>query len=109
MTSEARIRSSAARTSAGVSRPFAPGTTVIEFSPRSSTATTASPLPQLFGSGALFVDPTDLPGWERALLSVLRCDELRHRLREEGLAAARRLTWDSAAKQLQAILQKVAA
>jgi glycosyltransferase involved in cell wall biosynthesis len=72
-------------------------------------ATTASPLPQLFGSGALFVDPTDLPGWERALATVLRSDELRHRLREEGLAAARRLTWDSAAEQLQAILEKVAA
>src|ERR1700677_2897372 len=36
----------AARTSAGVSRPLAPGTITIEFSPLSSTATIARPLAQ---------------------------------------------------------------
>ncbi len=72
-------------------------------------ATTASPLPELLGSGGLFVDPADGPGWERALLEVLRSEELRRRLREEGVAAARRLTWDAAAGQLLAVLDQVAA
>jgi glycosyltransferase involved in cell wall biosynthesis len=72
-------------------------------------ATTASPLPQLFGNGALFVDPMDLLGWEGTLARVLRSDELRQRLRAGGLEAARRLTWDSAAVQLRAILDMVAA
>jgi glycosyltransferase involved in cell wall biosynthesis len=72
-------------------------------------ATTASPLADLLGDGGLFVDPTDRPGWERALLEVLRASELRQRLRENGLEAARRLTWDAAARQLLAVLHKVAA
>jgi len=71
-------------------------------------ATTASPLPDLLGSGGLFVDPEDRAGWERALLDVLRSESLRHRLRADGLAAARRLTWDTAARQLLTILENVA-
>ena len=71
-------------------------------------ATTASPLPELLRDGGLFVDPLDRPGWERALLDVLRSEELRQRLRQEGLAAAQRLTWDAAARQLLAVLDIVA-
>jgi glycosyltransferase involved in cell wall biosynthesis len=70
-------------------------------------ATTASPLPELLGRGGLFVDPLDPPGWERALAAVLRSEDLRSRLREEGLAAAQRLTWDAAARQLLAVLERV--
>jgi glycosyltransferase involved in cell wall biosynthesis len=71
-------------------------------------ATTASPLPELLRGSGLFVDPLDQPGWERALIEVLRSEELRRRLRKEGLAAAQRLTWDAAAQQLRAVLEKVA-
>lgn len=70
-------------------------------------ATTASPLPDLLGQGGLFVSPTDGAGWERALLEVLRSPELRAKMREEGLAAARRLTWDEAARRMMAVLRKV--
>jgi glycosyltransferase involved in cell wall biosynthesis len=71
-------------------------------------ATTASPLPELLRDGGLFIDPLDRPGWERALLSVLRSRDLRQRLRREGLAAAQRLTWDTAARQLLTVLHSVA-
>jgi glycosyltransferase involved in cell wall biosynthesis len=72
-------------------------------------ATTASPLPTLLGDGGRFVDPLDSAGWERALIEVLHSEELRQRMRDAGLAAARRLTWDLAAQQLQTVLRKVVA
>ena len=70
-------------------------------------ATTSSPLPELLRAAGLFVDPHDGEGWERAVASVLRSDGLRRRMRTEGLAAARRLTWDSAARRLQSLLREV--
>lgn len=72
-------------------------------------ATTASPLPNLLGDGGLFINPLDQDGWRRALAEVLRSEPLRRRMREAGLAAARRLTWDEAARQMMAVLNKVAA
>jgi glycosyltransferase involved in cell wall biosynthesis len=72
-------------------------------------ATTASPLPGLLGEGGQFVDPHDRSGWERALVEVLRSEDLRRRMREAGLAAARRLTWEAAAQQLIDVLRKVVA
>jgi glycosyltransferase involved in cell wall biosynthesis len=72
-------------------------------------ATTASPLPKLLRDGGLFVDPLDRPGWERALLAVLCSEETRRQLGKEGLASAQQLTWDAAAQQLLAVLDRVAA
>jgi glycosyltransferase involved in cell wall biosynthesis len=72
-------------------------------------ATTASPLPDLLPGGGVFVDPLDHTGWENALLRVLRTEEFRKELRENGVAAANRLTWDGAAKQLLAVIDKVVA
>jgi glycosyltransferase involved in cell wall biosynthesis len=72
-------------------------------------ATTASPLPELLAGGGVFVDPLDHKGWENAILRVLRSEEVRKRLGEKGLAAAGRLTWDGAAKQLLAVIDKVVA
>src|SRR5262249_52826719 len=72
-------------------------------------ATTASPLPELLGAGGRFIAPMDHVGWERELTAVLRSPELRQRMREAGLAAARQLSWDHAARQLMAALRKVVA
>lgn len=70
-------------------------------------ATTASPLPSLLGDGGIFLDPLDAPGWERALADVLGSEALQRRMREAGLAAAGRLTWEAAARQMRDVLRKV--
>jgi glycosyltransferase involved in cell wall biosynthesis len=70
-------------------------------------ATEASPLPGLLGEGALYIDPTDVQGLQRALNQVLTSEALRQRMRAAGVAAAKRLTWDAAANQLMQVLNKV--
>lgn len=70
-------------------------------------ATTASPLPALLGDGGLFIDPNSCEEMETALARVLSSPELRRRMREAGLEAAGRLTWDAAARQMMDVIQKV--
>jgi glycosyltransferase involved in cell wall biosynthesis len=70
-------------------------------------ATKASPLPSLLGEGALYIEPTDVQDLTGALARVLVSDDLRQRMREAGVAAARRLTWDTAADQLITVLNQV--
>jgi len=70
-------------------------------------ATKASPLPSLLGDGALYIDPTDLRGLEIALERVLKSAELRQQLKEAGLLAASRLTWDTAAQQIIDVMEHV--
>jgi glycosyltransferase involved in cell wall biosynthesis len=72
-------------------------------------ATTASPLPQLLGTGGLYVDPLQPNQLEQALAADLTQPELRLRMRDAGLHAVRRLTWQAAAQQLHAILVEAAA
>jgi glycosyltransferase involved in cell wall biosynthesis len=71
-------------------------------------ATTASPLPGLLGDGGRFVDPTNPRALEQALGAVLGSEPLRRQMREAGLAAARRLTWEAAAGDLIRILESTA-
>jgi glycosyltransferase involved in cell wall biosynthesis len=71
-------------------------------------ATTASPLPELLGAGGLFVDPARPADLALALTCVLDSDSLRRQMREAGLAAARRLTWETAARQMMGVLYQVA-
>ena len=70
-------------------------------------ATTASPLPGLLGDGGLFIDPSQPEELEVGLTRVLESESLRSQMREAGLAAARQLTWESAAQQMIALMQKV--
>ena len=70
-------------------------------------ATSSSPLPGLLAGGGIYIDPTSPEQLEGALLSVLESEALRHRMRNEGIAAASRLTWDSAARQMINLIQKV--
>jgi len=70
-------------------------------------ATNASPLPEVLGEGGLYADPRSPEQLERALREVLGSEQLRARMSAAGLEAARRLTWDAAARQLQSVIQKV--
>jgi glycosyltransferase involved in cell wall biosynthesis len=70
-------------------------------------ATKASPLPSLLGEGALYIDPMDDQAMTRALNQVLTSAELRTQMRRAGLSVARQLTWETAARQMINIIQKV--
>jgi glycosyltransferase involved in cell wall biosynthesis len=72
-------------------------------------ATTASPLPELLGEGALYADPLRPAELERALADVIRRTELRQHMRAAGLLAVRKLSWESAARQLRSALESAAA
>jgi glycosyltransferase involved in cell wall biosynthesis len=71
-------------------------------------ATKASPLEALLGAGGVYIDPgeTELAN---ALETVLSSAELRSRMGESGLAAARRLTWEAASDQMMDVIRKVTA
>jgi glycosyltransferase involved in cell wall biosynthesis len=69
-------------------------------------ATNASPLPALLGNGALYFDPRRTDEMTAALSAVLTDERLQECLRAQGRAAAARLTWDAAARQLAQIIQQ---
>jgi glycosyltransferase involved in cell wall biosynthesis len=69
-------------------------------------ATKASPLPELLGKGGIYVEPRQ-DALDEALREVLGCEPLRQQMREAGLAAARQLTWDAAARQMMDVMSKV--
>jgi glycosyltransferase involved in cell wall biosynthesis len=70
-------------------------------------ATKASPLEGLLGNAGIYVGPGQHEIGE-ALARVLSSSELRARMRELGLEAARRLTWEAAARQMMDIIREVA-
>jgi glycosyltransferase involved in cell wall biosynthesis len=70
-------------------------------------ATRQSPLPQLLGEGALYIDPHDPEDLWRALVELLESETKRERIRVAGLESASRLTWEGAAHQLLAIIRDV--
>ena len=70
-------------------------------------ATKASPLEGLLGAGGIYIEPRE-PEIVKALEDVLSSKEQRMRMGQCGLAAARRLTWEAAARQMIAVIQKVA-
>jgi glycosyltransferase involved in cell wall biosynthesis len=72
-------------------------------------ATTASPLPELLGEGGVFVDPRSSDALEAALVRVLTSDDLRCRMRQAGLAAVGRLSWNAAARRLVALMRTATA
>ncbi len=70
-------------------------------------ATKASPLERLLGGGGIFIEPCEAE-LSTALEKVLSSEEMRGRMSETGLAAARKLTWDAAADQMLNVIGKVA-
>jgi glycosyltransferase involved in cell wall biosynthesis len=72
-------------------------------------ATTESPLADVLGEAARYVDPRDQAALERALTAVLDSPELRSAMRKAGIEAARRLSWDAAARRLLSLIEEAAA
>jgi glycosyltransferase involved in cell wall biosynthesis len=70
-------------------------------------ATEASPLEALLGEGGIYIDPRE-EAIAGALKTVLTSSELRRRMGACGHAAAARLTWEAAARQMQGVIQTVA-
>lgn len=70
-------------------------------------ATTESPLPGLLGDGVLAVDPHDRAGWRQAIERVLSDPALRARMNVAGQAAAGRMSWSHAARQLLAVFDEL--
>lgn len=70
-------------------------------------ATKASPLPELLGDGGIYIDPHNPVELEEALVRVLGSESLQRSMREAGLAAAGRLTWDAAARQMMTLISKL--
>lgn len=63
-------------------------------------ATTQSPLPDLLGEGGLYIDPQNPAALLDALNRVLTSPDRQEYMRRAGLAAAGRLTWTAAARDL---------
>jgi glycosyltransferase involved in cell wall biosynthesis len=70
-------------------------------------ATTASPLPGLLGEGGLYINPSRPEELGAALARVLESEGLRRRMRESGLDAAGKLTWDAAARQMMNLMNRL--
>lgn len=70
-------------------------------------ATTASPLPELLPGAGLFIEPNRRE-LEEALITILGSDTLRTSMRNAGLAAASRLTWEAAARQMMDVINRTA-
>jgi glycosyltransferase involved in cell wall biosynthesis len=71
-------------------------------------ATTESPLPELLAGGGIFFDPRE-DALENPLETILASETLRRRMGAAALAAARRLTWEAAARQMRDVIRAVAA
>lgn len=63
-------------------------------------ATSESPLPDLLGEGGLYIDPQNPAALLDALNRVLTSPDRQEYMRRAGLAAAGRLTWTAAARDL---------
>jgi glycosyltransferase involved in cell wall biosynthesis len=72
-------------------------------------ATSASPLPGLLGEAGIYFDPHQPDELTKALERVLSSEELRRRMRDQGIAAAKRLTWEAASRQLANLMERVMA
>jgi glycosyltransferase involved in cell wall biosynthesis len=70
-------------------------------------ATKASPLESLLDGGGIYIDSSE-DAIQRSLETVLRSEELRARMGQRGVAAAARLTWENAARQMIDVIQTVA-
>jgi glycosyltransferase involved in cell wall biosynthesis len=70
-------------------------------------ATKASPLEGLLGGAGIFINSNE-DEIHRALELVLSSPEMKLTMGEAGLRAARRLTWEEAARQMMDVIQKVA-
>lgn len=71
-------------------------------------ATRASPLEQLLPGAGLFIEPSERE-IACALETVLSSEQMQQQMRQCGLAAIKRLTWEEAAGQMLDVIGKVSA
>lgn len=64
-------------------------------------------LPEICGDAALYCDPGDIDDIAARMLEVAQSGDLRSRLREQGLAHARRFTWDRCARETAALIERL--
>lgn len=65
-------------------------------------------LPEVVGDAGVYVDSYDVDDIARGIYQVLTDENLRHHLREKGLARANLFTWKKAADETLAVFQEVA-
>ena len=68
-------------------------------------ATTGGAVPEICGKAALFIDPTDRPGWTKAMTRIATDPALRATLRDRGYEQAARYRWATSADILLARLR----
>lgn len=67
----------------------------------------ATCLPEVYGDGAYYFDPTDVPDMARAIQEVLRDDSLKQKLIKNGKARVKQFSWDKMAKESLDIYNEV--
>jgi glycosyltransferase involved in cell wall biosynthesis len=67
-------------------------------------ATRESPLPEMLGEGAIYINPQDPDDLTSALRRVLDSSEIRATLRTKGLEATSNLSWERSARNLITII-----
>jgi glycosyltransferase involved in cell wall biosynthesis len=71
-------------------------------------ASNASCLPEILGEAALLIDPHDIEGLAVALGRVLSDENLRLRLREDGIRRAARFQWSESARHMLKLFSETA-
>jgi glycosyltransferase involved in cell wall biosynthesis len=66
-----------------------------------------SSMPEVAGQAAVLLAPDDVRGWTLALHQIVTDAPFRFDLRQRGLARAARFTWESTARQTQAVYEEV--
>lgn len=66
-----------------------------------------SSMPEVAGSGALFVEPDELSSIKNAIVSVLSSPKLRVELAKKGMDNIKRFSWEKTARQTSSIYEKV--
>ncbi len=67
----------------------------------------ATCLPEVFGDGASYFDPLEIPDIARAINELLRNDRLKEKLIKNGQNQVKKYSWDKMAKQTKAVYNEV--
>jgi len=67
----------------------------------------SSSLPELGGEAALYFDPYEVEAMAESILQVWTEPALQHKMRQQGLAQAARFSWARAARETQALYDRV--
>ena len=69
----------------------------------------ATSLPEVVGPAGLLHDPTDVQGFSHSLLKVLTDEKQARSLTQAGLARAKEVSWEQAAREVGKIYQELTA